>query len=132
MEAAKHKKDIYGEKPLAHTIAEQQAIVKAVQKNNLIWQTGSWQRSEAIFHKAAEIVRNGLIGYASNEVEVGLFSDNKCDSGKAGPRVEPRATRRRSWIMTMWLGPAAMMQYIQGRAHSARSGAGITTRAAGS
>ena len=34
-EAARHKKDIYGEKPLARTIAEQQAIVKAVQKNEL-------------------------------------------------------------------------------------------------
>src|SRR5262245_44500967 len=61
-EAARHKKDIYGEKPLARTIAEQQAIVKAVQANKRIWQTGSWQRSRANFHKAAEIVGNGLIG----------------------------------------------------------------------
>jgi predicted dehydrogenase len=69
--AASRKKDIYGEKPLARTIAEQQAIVKAVQQNNVIWQTGSWQRSEAPFHKAAEIVRNGLIGNVTH-VEVGL------------------------------------------------------------
>ena len=52
-EAARQKKDIYGEKPLAKTIAEQQAIVKAVQKNKRIWQTGSWQRSQATFRKAA-------------------------------------------------------------------------------
>ena len=70
-EAASHGLDIYGEKPLARTIAEQQAIVKAVQENNLIWQTGSWQRSQASFHKAAEIVRNGLIGDITR-VEVGL------------------------------------------------------------
>ncbi len=69
--AAGRKKDIYGEKPLARTIAEQQAIVKAVQQNNIIWQTGSWQRSVAPFHKAAEIVRNGLIGNVTH-VEVGL------------------------------------------------------------
>jgi len=62
VEAANQKKDIYGEKPLARTIAEQQAIVKAVQKNQRIWQTGSWQRSQGNFHKAAEIVFNGLIG----------------------------------------------------------------------
>ena len=43
--AAHRKKDIYGEKPLARTVAEQQAIVKAVEANNIIWQTGSWQRS---------------------------------------------------------------------------------------
>ncbi len=70
-EAAKRKKDIYGEKPLARTIAEQQAIVKAVERNDIIWQTGSWQRSLPNFHKAAEIVRNGLIGNVMR-VEVGL------------------------------------------------------------
>ncbi len=70
-EAAAHKKDIYGEKPLARTIFEQQAIVRAVEKNNVIWQTGSWQRSLPSFHKAAEIVRNGLIGDVTH-VEVGL------------------------------------------------------------
>ena len=70
-EAAARKKDIYGEKPLARTIAEQQAIVRAVQQNNVIWQTGSWQRSLPQFHKAAEIVRNGLIGNVTH-VEVGL------------------------------------------------------------
>ena len=70
-EAAARKKDIYGEKPLARTVAEQQAIVKAVQHNGVIWQTGSWQRSLPSFHKAAEIVRNGLIGNVIR-VEVGL------------------------------------------------------------
>jgi len=71
VEAANNKKDIYGEKPLARTIAEQQAIVRAVQKNKRIWQTGSWQRSEKNFHYGAEIVRNGLIGKLKR-VEVGL------------------------------------------------------------
>src|SRR6266853_219614 len=71
VEAAHHKKDMYGEKPLARTIAEQQAIVKAVQENQRIWQTGSWQRSERNFHYGAEIVRNGLIGKVTH-VEVGL------------------------------------------------------------
>ena len=70
-EAARRKKDIYGEKPLARTIAEQQAIVRAVQQNNVIWQTGSWQRSLPQFRKAAEIVRSGLIGNVLR-VEVGL------------------------------------------------------------
>ncbi len=69
--AARRGLDIYGEKPLAHTIAEQQAIVRAVEKNHVIWQTGSWQRSQPPFHKAAEIVRNGLIGEVTR-VEVGL------------------------------------------------------------
>jgi predicted dehydrogenase len=70
-EAAARKKDIYGEKPLARTIYEQQAIVRAVEQNNVIWQTGSWQRSLPQFRKATEIVRNGLIGNVTH-VEVGL------------------------------------------------------------
>ncbi len=70
-EAANQKKDVYGEKPLARTIAEQQAIVNAVERNGIIWQTGSQQRSEHNFRKAAEIVRNGLIGTVTH-VEVGL------------------------------------------------------------
>src|SRR5437867_7395488 len=43
IEAAKHRKDIYAEKPLARTIAEQQAIVKAVRSHGCIWQICSWQ-----------------------------------------------------------------------------------------
>ena len=74
-EAARRKKDIYAEKPLAHTIAEQQSIVRAVEQNNIIWQMGSWQRSVPTFHKAAEIVRNGLIGSVTH-VEVGLPGGN--------------------------------------------------------
>src|SRR3954468_15723296 len=74
-EAARRKKDIYGEKPLAHTIAEQQSIVRAVRENEIVWQMGSWQRSVPMFHKAAEIVRNGLIGTVTR-VEVGLPGGN--------------------------------------------------------
>jgi hypothetical protein len=36
---------------------------------------GSWQRSVPTFHKAAEIVRNGLIGTVTH-VEVGLPGGN--------------------------------------------------------
>ena len=70
-----HLLDIYGEKPLAKTIAEQQAIVHAVRKKQTHLADGflaSYSRM-APFHKAAEIVRNGLIGDVTR-VEVGLPS----------------------------------------------------------
>ena len=89
-EAAKQKKDIYAEKPLARTIAEQQAIVKAVQKNGRIWQTGSWQRSVENFQKACEIVRNGLIGTVS-KVEVGLPSGHTDFAGTSKALLEKLA-----------------------------------------
>jgi predicted dehydrogenase len=113
-EAARQKKDIYGEKPLARTIAEQQAIVKAVQKNKRIWQTGSWQRSRENFHKAAEIVRNGMIGKVSH-VEVGLpggHADFKKTAEKTQVTQPPPELDYERWI-----GPSKMMPYIEARIH---------------
>jgi len=138
IEAAKNKKDIYGEKPLAKTIAEQQAIVKAVQDNKCIWQTGSWQRSEKNFHYAAEIVRNGLIGKVTR-VEVGLPSGHTDFAGTARPLLEklakiPGAPRNLAQVVPgtpawdaavsappeqldydFWLGPSQMEPYINAR-----------------
>jgi predicted dehydrogenase len=140
-EAARQGLDIYGEKPLARTISEQQAIVKAVQKNKLIWQTGSWQRSQAPFHKAAEVVRNGLIGEVTH-VEVGLpsgYSDfggsqkelqQKLASLPNGTRdftkITPETVEAWKLAVTdpppeldyeMWIGPSKMEPYIRQRIH---------------
>jgi predicted dehydrogenase len=114
MEAAKNKKDIYSEKPLARTIAEQQAMVKAVQKNKCIWQTGSWQRSVENFHKAAEMVRNGLIGKVTR-VEVGLPSGH---ADFAGTRTKRSITAPPPQLdYETWIGPSKMMPYIECRVH---------------
>jgi predicted dehydrogenase len=114
IEAASQKKDIYGEKPLARTIAEQQAIVKAVQKNKCIWQTGSWQRSVPNFHKAAEIVRNGLIGKVTR-VEVGL-PGGQTDFKKTGDKLMI-STPPPDLDYEMWTGPSKMLPYIEARIH---------------
>ena len=114
VEAARRQKDIYGEKPLARTIAEQQAIVRAVQENKRIWQTGSWQRSQPVFRKAAEIVRNGLIGKIKR-VEVGLPAGHN-DSGKSGQYKTPSAPPP-ELDYDRWIGPAKMMPYIRARIH---------------
>jgi predicted dehydrogenase len=44
------------------TIAEDQALRKAVREHKTVFQFGTQQRSDAKFRKACEIVRNGLIG----------------------------------------------------------------------
>lgn len=114
VEAASNKKDIYGEKPLARTIREQQAIVKAVEKNQRIWQTGSWQRSQGHFLKAAELVRNGVIGKLVS-VEVGLPSGHHdfAGTGKFMDETPPPP----ELDYEMWIGPAKMEPYIKGRVH---------------
>jgi predicted dehydrogenase len=114
IEAAKNKKDIYSEKPLARTIAEQQAMVKAVHKNKCIWQTGSWQRSVENFHKAAEMVRNGLIGTVTR-VEVGLPSGHADFAGTKDKRSITAPPANLDY--ETWIGPSKMMPYIECRVH---------------
>ncbi len=137
-EAAKRGLDIYGEKPLAKTIAEQQAIVHAVEKNKIIWQTGSWQRSQPTFHKAAEIVRSGLIGEVTR-VEVGLPSGHN-DFKHTKPELVQKLSALKiddlskvtpgseAWKIAVteppaeidyatWIGPSKMEPYIKQRHH---------------
>lgn len=112
--AAANKKDIYGEKPLARTIAEQQAIVAAVKKHDRIFQVGSQQRSDNRFRTAAEIVANGLIGKI-REVHVGLPGGHT-DFAKTGDKtaVTPPPPEL---DYEMWIGPSKMEDYIEARVH---------------
>lgn len=56
-------KDVYCQKPLAYTITESLAMVKAVRQNKRIMQVGSQQRSGEEFQKAIELIRSGAIGH---------------------------------------------------------------------
>ncbi len=114
IEAAKMGKDIFGEKPLARTIREQQAIVNAVQKSKRIWQTGSWQRSNDNFRIGAEIVRNGLIGKLT-EVQVGLPAGHADFAGTQSKNQVTPPPPELDW--EMWIGPSKMEDYIEGRVH---------------
>ncbi len=58
-QAGKH---IYAEKALMLTIREGRAICDAVKKYNIVFQTGSQQRSMAPNRRACELIRNGLLG----------------------------------------------------------------------
>ncbi len=103
--AARAGKDMYGEKPLARTIYEGKAMVKAVQQYGLIWQTGSWQRSLWNFRRACELVRNGRIGKV-HTVEVGL------PTGHLGRNI-PVQDVPEGLDWDFWLGPAPWRSYQQ-------------------
>jgi predicted dehydrogenase len=102
--AANKKLDVYGEKPICRTIKDGQTIVGTVKKNNIIWQTGSWQRSLANFHRGAELVINGRAGKIKY-IEVGLPDGNK---GIGTPPVQ-EVPAQLDW--EMWLGPALKVPY---------------------
>lgn len=61
--ACQSGKDVYCQKPLAFTISEGLAMVKAVRENKRVLQVGSQQRSGKEFQKAIELVQSGAIGH---------------------------------------------------------------------
>ncbi|MDR0748383.1 MAG: Gfo/Idh/MocA family oxidoreductase [Tannerellaceae bacterium] len=62
VEACRSGKDVYVEKPMAHSIDEGRAMANAVAKYNRVLQVGNMQRSWRNFRHACELVRNGYIG----------------------------------------------------------------------
>jgi predicted dehydrogenase len=111
VQAARAGKDIYGEKPLAYNISEGRAIVDAVERYGIIWQTGSWQRSQRHFRFACELVRNGRIGKV-HTVRVGLPAGNGINDRGTEPCDPPEG-----FDYDMWLGPAPWRPYNPSRCH---------------
>jgi predicted dehydrogenase len=60
--AIKAKKHIYVEKPLAHTIEEGEAILKAAANYDRVIQVGTQNRSNKFYQKAKGLIADGLIG----------------------------------------------------------------------
>ncbi len=112
--AAKAGKDIYCEKPLSKTLNEGIAMVKAVEKHDCIWQTGSWQRSQGRFRWAAQLVQNGYLGKVTH-VEIGLPSGHS-DFGKTGNK-QPNGNPPPGVDYNFWTGPSKMMPFNPCRFH---------------
>jgi predicted dehydrogenase len=101
--AADAKKDIYCEKPLSLTITEAREMANAVRRNNIVFQTGSMQRSSSEFRKACELVRNGRIGDIK-EIYISIGGTSKpCDLPEEP--MEPGLDWDR------WLGPSPKRPY---------------------
>lgn len=107
--AARKGLDIYAEKPLALTIPQGRAMTDAVRQHGVIWQTGSWQRSQENFRRACELVRNGRIGVV-HTVEVGLPTGPTCGPQPAMPVPD-------GFDYDFWLGPAPEAPYTEKRCH---------------
>ena len=112
--AANAGKDVYCEKPTAVTIRESQAAVKAIQKNNRIFQAGTQQRSEydGKFHRTCELIRNGCLGkmksiYAYREGGGAIWPET----------FENTVPVPEDFDWDLWLGPAPMLPY-QGNPHA--------------
>ncbi len=112
VEAMKHGKDVYCEKPLTLTIAEAKMLIDVARRRNRVFQVGSQQRSDREFRIACEAVRNGRIGKIKQVFAAVGGPSRPCDLGEE--EMEPGL----DW--DMWLGPAPMRPY-----HSVLSPRGI-------
>lgn len=118
VEAMKHGKDVYCEKPLTFSVEEARAVAEAQEKYGRVFQTGSMQRSWREFRDAVALVRGGAIGnvmfvdanYGKGGQKLGgpshpvRFWDDPANAAKEGapnPDVD--------W--DMWLGPAMRRPY---------------------
>jgi predicted dehydrogenase len=103
--AARAGKDIYCEKPLSLTIAESRAMVQAARDNNIVFQTGSQQRTEfgGRFRQAVEYVRAGRIGRVRT-VRIGV-------GGPARPCDLPNEATPEGTDWNMWNGPSPERAY---------------------
>jgi predicted dehydrogenase len=96
-------KDVYCEKPLTHNVHEAIEVIKAVDDNKRVLQTGSMQRSSIEFRVACELVRNGAIGRIEG-VECAFGPPPvPCDLGEEP--MEPGL----DW--NLWVGPAPSRPY---------------------
>ena len=118
LEGIRAGKDIYGEKPLALTIAEGRALVEAVNRYKCVWQTGSWQRSTSHFRFGCELVRNERVGKLQR-VEVGIGPGFKGPGGPTVYGIEPQPIQQvpKDLDYEMWLGPAPWAPYTEKRCH---------------
>lgn len=60
--AVRAGKDVYIEKPLGHSLAQNHAMLEACQKHKRIFQYGTQQRAQEMIKRGIELVLNGYIG----------------------------------------------------------------------
>ena len=109
--AARAGKDVYCEKPVTHLFAEGRAIVDAVASQKAVFQTGSQQRSDPLFQKVVNLVRNGVLGDV-HTVEVGL------PPGYEKPMGETAILTGRDGLdYDFWCGPAPKLPLMRARHH---------------
>lgn len=110
-EALQAGKDVYCEKPVTHFFAEGGTIVQETARRGAVFQTGSQQRSDPLYHRAVELARNGVLGELQ-QVEVGLPPGYDRPQGSTTV-VQPRKTHDYNF----WCGPAPVLPLMQARHH---------------
>jgi len=102
-------KDVICEKPTL-TIHEGRVLADTVRRHGAVFQTATEDRSIALYHRMAELVRNGRIGKLQR-IRVTLPA-GPGDPGDPTPKPVPPG-----FDYDLWLGPAPWAPYCPGRIH---------------
>jgi predicted dehydrogenase len=103
-------KDVYVEKPLAHSIREGRKMVEAARRYNRVVQTGTQHRSAPHIQQAATIMHNGQIGPV-HFVRVWNYLNMSPDGiGRAADSASPTGL---DW--DFYLGPAPAVPFNKNR-----------------
>ena len=105
--AIKSGKDVYLEKPMGLSLAQDQALRTAVHRHGRVFQFGTQQRSERNFRFACELAQSGRLGKLHT---INVWSPGSSQGGDPKPVPAPE------WIdYDRWLGPAPYTPYTQDR-----------------
>jgi predicted dehydrogenase len=107
--AARAGKDVQCEKPTL-CINEGKELIRTIRKLKRVFQTSTEDRSLPMYHRMAELVRNGRIGKLQR-IEVILPEQPKVPGDPAPQPVPP------DFDYEMWLGPAPYAPYTKDRCH---------------
>ena len=99
-------KDVICEKPTI-SIAEGRLLADTVQRYGAVFQTATEDRSVAIYHRMAELVRNGRIGKLTK-----IYSQLPPGPGHPGDATPKPVPEGLDW--DMWLGPAPWKPFRNG------------------
>ena len=110
--AAQAGKDVICEKPTL-TIQEGRILCDVMKKNNTMYQTSIEDRAIPVYHRMAELVRNGYIGELK-KIIIRVPDDDVIN-------LQPASTETQAvplgFDYDMWLGPAPEAPYSPGRCH---------------
>jgi len=108
MAAIKRKKHVYCQKPLAHSVAEVRALMKAAKENNVVTQLGNQGHSTESIRLLVEWVQGGVIGNV-HTVMCGCSAVNSGLDNLERARAGEPVPENLDW--DLWLGPAQERPY---------------------